>query len=139
DPWREATVSSDYHRRRSTSRQPIHVLTSGYHCSDLLTRFNIAPDIKQVQDTAVETFTKWIKEFVPGQRNAKKDLGTEIESLVRERDEASTTIPSVDVTPPVVDLGVVNSGVSTSPSSNDGASPRHVGPKNAWQLPPVQV
>ena len=38
DPWREATVSSDFHPRKSTERQPIFVAEGGFHCSDLLTR-----------------------------------------------------------------------------------------------------
>lgn len=143
DPWREATVSSDFHRRLSTSRQPIHVLENGYHCSDLITRFNIASDIKKVQDTAVQTFTKWISEFVPKNKREvsesvekKSVLDNEVMPPIFERD--STALPPVDATPPTVDLGSVNAGASVDPAQS-GASPSHVAPKNAWRLGAVVV
>jgi hypothetical protein len=134
DPWREATVSSDYHPRSSTQNQPIHVLESGFHCSDLITRFNIAPDIKAVQDDAVATFSQWISEFVPGQ-NARRSID-QVMPQVETRDDGNSTIPSVDTAPPTVDLGTVNSGVVTPQT---GATPAHVGRKGAWDVDPVVV
>jgi len=87
DPWREASMSSDFDFRESTTLQPIYVLDSGFHCSDLLTDFNVAPDIKGVQDTAVRTFTQWISEFVPGRNGQKiRTLGDEVMPLLEPRD-----------------------------------------------------
>lgn len=136
DPWREATVSSDYHPRRSTKKQPIHVLDNGYHCSDLISRFNVAPDIKAVQDNAVATFTQWISEFVPGQgANARRALDA-VMPPIESRDDTNSTLPPAEVEPPAVDLGTVNSGV---PEPHTGGAPKHVGRKGAWDVDPVVV
>ncbi|KAG8737421.1 hypothetical protein FRC10_008200 [Ceratobasidium sp. 414] len=63
DPWREVTVSSDFHNRRSTDLQPIAV-SDGFHCSDLLTRYGTAdPTVLAVQKLALAYMTKWIKEW----------------------------------------------------------------------------
>lgn len=45
--------------------------------------------------------------------------------------------PPVDSDPPAVDLGMVNAGVSNVTSN--GASPKHVGFRGAFDLPPVHV
>lgn len=42
DPWRETTLSSDFHFRNSTDSQPI-AISNGYHCTDL-----------RIADTAIE-------------------------------------------------------------------------------------
>ncbi|CAE6513024.1 unnamed protein product, partial [Rhizoctonia solani] len=63
DPWREATVSSDFHPRQSTELQPIAV-SDGFHCSDLITLFGAADKtVYDVQQLAIAYFTKWIKEW----------------------------------------------------------------------------
>ncbi|KAJ1307848.1 hypothetical protein OPQ81_001929 [Rhizoctonia solani] len=63
DPWREATVSSDFYTRKSTKLQPIAV-SDGFHCSDLLMRFGAADKtVYDVQQLAIAYFTKWIKEW----------------------------------------------------------------------------
>jgi hypothetical protein len=135
DPWREASVSSDFHYKRSTPQQPIKVSESGIHCSDLITRFNIAPDIKAIQDEAVTTFTQWIKEFVPGHQR-RSDMP--VMPPVEERDGGNSTLPPVDSDPPPVDLGIVNAGVTLN-TTQSGASPVHVAPKGAWDFEPIQV
>lgn len=135
DPWREASMSSDFHYRKSTPKQPIKVSESGIHCSDLITRFNIAPDIKAIQDEAVATFTQWIKAFVPPHQR-RSDIT--IMPPVEERDGGNSTLPPVDSDPPPVDLGLVNAGVTLN-ATQAGDSPVHVGPKGAWDFEPVQV
>ncbi|CAE6424059.1 unnamed protein product [Rhizoctonia solani] len=63
DPWREATMSSDFYPRKSTELQPIAV-SDGFHCSDLLTRFGASDKtVYDVQQLAIAYFTKWIKEW----------------------------------------------------------------------------
>ncbi|CAE6447253.1 unnamed protein product [Rhizoctonia solani] len=63
DPWREATMSSDFYPRKSTELQPIAV-SDGFHCSDLLTRFGAADKtVYDVQQLSIAYFTKWIKEW----------------------------------------------------------------------------
>ncbi|QRV89989.1 Serine carboxypeptidase S28 [Ceratobasidium sp. AG-Ba] len=63
DPWRQATVSSDFRNRKSTDLQPIAV-SDGFHCSDLLARFGAAdPTVLSVQKLALAYMTKWIKEW----------------------------------------------------------------------------
>ncbi|KAF8699317.1 Serine protease S28, partial [Rhizoctonia solani] len=63
DPWREATMSSDFYPRKSTDLQPIAV-SDGFHCSDLLTRFGASDKtVYDVQQLAIAYFTKWIKEW----------------------------------------------------------------------------
>ncbi|KDQ17874.1 hypothetical protein BOTBODRAFT_104521 [Botryobasidium botryosum FD-172 SS1] len=63
DPWREATVSSDYIRRASTQKNPIAV-SNGFHCSDLSIKNGQADaTVKKVQDLAVQYFAQWIKDY----------------------------------------------------------------------------
>ncbi|QRW04214.1 Serine carboxypeptidase S28 [Ceratobasidium sp. AG-Ba] len=63
DPWRQATVSSDFRNRKSTDLQPIAV-SDGFHCSDLLARFGAAdPTVLSVQKLALAYMTKWVKEW----------------------------------------------------------------------------
>lgn len=56
--------------------------------------------------------------------------------MIETRDDGNSTIPSVDVEPPTVDIGTVNSGVSTPQT---GATPKHVGRKGAWDVDPILV
>jgi hypothetical protein len=99
DPWREASVSSDFHPKESTSRQPIYVLESGFHCSDLNVNHHSPPDIKEVQAIAVETFTQWISEFVPGEHGRKK---RSFQDEGMPPVEAKDGLPSVDSNLPAV-------------------------------------
>ncbi|KAB5588585.1 Serine carboxypeptidase S28 [Ceratobasidium theobromae] len=63
DPWREATVSSDFNPRESTDLQPI-VVSEGFHTSDLQVRNGAADKtVYAVQQLAVAYFTKWVKEW----------------------------------------------------------------------------
>ncbi|KIJ35161.1 hypothetical protein M422DRAFT_69992 [Sphaerobolus stellatus SS14] len=66
DPWREATLSSDFHPRSSTPSQPIFV-GNGFHCSDLLTQASIDPTIQTVQNAAVATISNWLLQW-PGRK-----------------------------------------------------------------------
>ncbi|GJJ15866.1 hypothetical protein Clacol_010144 [Clathrus columnatus] len=66
DPWREATLSSDFHTRVSTSSQPIYV-GNGFHCSDLIVQSGIDPTIKAVIDAGVATLSNWLTEW-PGSK-----------------------------------------------------------------------
>jgi hypothetical protein len=100
----------------------------------LITRFNVAPDIKAVQDNAVVTFSQWISEFVPGQ-NVRRAID-QVMHQVKSRDDGNFTIPSVDAAPPTVDLDTVNAGVATPQT---GAVPARVGRKGAWDVDPVVV
>ncbi|KDQ20234.1 hypothetical protein BOTBODRAFT_142776 [Botryobasidium botryosum FD-172 SS1] len=62
DPWREATVSSDFISRPSTPQNPIAV-SDGFHGNDMYVANAIDPTIAKVQDLAVEYFTQWIKDY----------------------------------------------------------------------------
>lgn len=54
DPWRDATVSSDFHFRNSSETQPI-AISNGFHCSDLrIAAVGYADQsVKNVQDLGV--------------------------------------------------------------------------------------
>lgn len=70
DPWRDATVSSDFHRRQSTPLQPI-LVSDGFHASDLGTKENIDPTVAKVQKTANAYITKWLTEKRVADRKSK--------------------------------------------------------------------
>ncbi|KZO98573.1 hypothetical protein CALVIDRAFT_478445 [Calocera viscosa TUFC12733] len=63
DPWRYATVSSDYIQRASSDSQPIEV-SDGFHCSDLITD-NGAVDntIYQAQQAVLSNMQQWMDEW----------------------------------------------------------------------------
>ncbi|EJF57333.1 hypothetical protein DICSQDRAFT_69770 [Dichomitus squalens LYAD-421 SS1] len=65
DPWREATVAADGATNIGSDLQP-HLLSDGFHCSDLLIQETAAsPQTKSVQDIAVSYITQWISEWKP--------------------------------------------------------------------------
>ncbi|TDL23893.1 hypothetical protein BD410DRAFT_720031 [Rickenella mellea] len=64
DPWRDATVSSDFHMRQSTSSQPIAV-SDGFHCSDLLTNNNVDSSVDAVQKQGLAAMKTWLAQWTP--------------------------------------------------------------------------
>jgi hypothetical protein len=105
DPWKEATLSSDFHPRKSTDRQPI-VVSNGFHCSDLGVRNSVDPTIKQVQDLAVSYFGKWMQEYYAAHPN--------------------TPNPNANSTTPAPPSTIPQGPTSTIPDSIIGARPSAV-------------
>ncbi|KAI8968824.1 peptidase S28 [Trametes punicea] len=65
DPWREATVAADASTNPGSDLQP-HLLSDGFHCSDMLIQEGIASaKVKSVQDAAVQYVQKWLAEWAP--------------------------------------------------------------------------
>ncbi|KAI0628443.1 peptidase S28 [Trametes polyzona] len=65
DPWREATVAADGSTNTGSEMQP-HLLSDGFHCSDLLTsEGDASAKVKSVQDTALTYLEKWLAEWTP--------------------------------------------------------------------------
>lgn len=65
DPWRDATVSSEFSGSKSTALQPI-ALSDGFHCSDLLALSGTAdPTILAVQNQALGTMHSWLSMYAP--------------------------------------------------------------------------
>jgi len=73
DPWRDATLSSDFHSRQSTAEQPIG-LGDGFHCSDLITSSGtVDPTILAVQKKALATMQTWLKTWKPSAQHTRRD------------------------------------------------------------------
>ncbi|KAI1784395.1 serine carboxypeptidase S28-domain-containing protein [Ganoderma leucocontextum] len=65
DPWKEATVAAEGSTNPGSDLQP-HLLSDGFHCSDLVVRQGVASaSVKSVQDTAVSYIAKWVSEWEP--------------------------------------------------------------------------
>ncbi|KAM5545186.1 hypothetical protein V8D89_001297 [Ganoderma adspersum] len=63
DPWKEATVAADECANWGSDSQP-HLLSDGFHCSDMLIREGVASaSVKSVQDTAVSYIAQWISQW----------------------------------------------------------------------------
>ncbi|EJD52012.1 hypothetical protein AURDEDRAFT_142833 [Auricularia subglabra TFB-10046 SS5] len=63
DPWREATMSTDFVTVKSTETQPIAV-SDGFHCTDLIMSAGVSdPTVKQVQDLALAYMSQWIADW----------------------------------------------------------------------------
>ncbi|KAI0740521.1 peptidase S28 [Earliella scabrosa] len=63
DPWREATVAAEGVTSQGSDMQP-HLLSDGFHCSDLLVRMGKASaSVKSVQDQAVNYMARWIGDW----------------------------------------------------------------------------
>ncbi len=62
DPWREATVAADGASFPKNDLQP-HLLSDGFHCSDMLASEGKSKAVKEVQDEAVEYMTKWYADW----------------------------------------------------------------------------
>lgn len=77
DPWREATVSSDFHTRQSTAWQPIAV-GDGWHCSDLLANSSVDPTVAKVQNSALAYLGKWHAEWHATVGGGKRELDDEL-------------------------------------------------------------
>ena len=69
DPWRDATVSSDFHMRQSTSEQPI-AIGDGFHCSDLITSSGtVDATILAVQQKALTAMHAWLATWEPSAKH----------------------------------------------------------------------
>ncbi|KAI6044408.1 hypothetical protein EDC04DRAFT_2642407 [Pisolithus marmoratus] len=65
DPWREATVSSDFIYKASTDTQPIYV-GDGFHCSDMITESGVVDaSIAKVQSAALWYMKTWLAGWTP--------------------------------------------------------------------------
>ncbi|TBU29166.1 peptidase S28 [Dichomitus squalens] len=64
DPWREATVAAALATRNSTDLQP-HLLSDGFHCSDMSRGSAISPRIAAVQKQALQYMTQWHAAWKP--------------------------------------------------------------------------
>ncbi|KAI6101248.1 peptidase S28 [Pisolithus sp. B1] len=65
DPWREATVSSDFIYKASTDTQPIYV-GDGFHCSDMITENGVVDaTIANVQSAALGYMKTWLAGWTP--------------------------------------------------------------------------
>ena len=99
DPWRDATLSSDFHFHASTDSQPIMV-SDGFHCSDLSTASGrVDSTVLTVQNAALEKMKEWLAEWEPKtsykRREEKREEVTE-EMEARElkvRADAARTKP----------------------------------------------
>ncbi|KLO08444.1 peptidase S28 [Schizopora paradoxa] len=81
DPWRDATVSSDFHTRQSTNSMPIAV-GDGFHCSDLITSGGTADStILAVQTKALGFMKEWLSTFKPKKTLARRDAPTPTERI----------------------------------------------------------
>ncbi|KAF8513795.1 serine carboxypeptidase S28-domain-containing protein [Gautieria morchelliformis] len=108
DPWREATVSSDFHPRLSSPSQPIFV-GNGFHCSDLLVEASVDPTIKVVTDAGVATLTRWISQRPGGN------------STISAPDSAPSP-------PPFVPLSIPGSVASAAPEAVPAVATQATGP-----------
>lgn len=72
DPWRDATVSSDFHTRQSTPAQPI-AEGDGFHCSDLLTANAVVDTtVRAVQTQGLAQMKTWLAEWRPAAHPARR-------------------------------------------------------------------
>jgi len=77
DPWRDATMSAEWHFVPSSPWQPIG-LSDGFHCSDLGTSSGlIDPTIAFVQDAALASMKHWLSTWRPsGQPHYRNETGS---------------------------------------------------------------
>lgn len=139
DPWREATVSSDFHTRQSTALQPIMV-GDGWHCSDLITKSGVTDaTILKVQNTALAYFTKWHAAWHAsvgkGKRAFDDELVERMDGVIRangmpveERDHA-VAIPSsvADASPAPVPASIADAPAAAAPGRAGAKHPLHNG------------
>ncbi|KAF8518527.1 serine carboxypeptidase S28-domain-containing protein [Hysterangium stoloniferum] len=125
DPWREATVSSDFHTRLSTPSQPIFV-GNGFHCSDLIVKSSVDPTIEAVIDAGVTTISNWIAEW-PGS-------------------ESSKTLQAVSSPAPFTPLDIPSSVVSATPEAvppvatqATGSPPETAGSTGRFAVPNAMI
>lgn len=67
DPWKDATVSSDYRPEgpyEGTADAPLLMVPDGIHCSDMIARNGAAnAGVQKVIDTEVAQIKAWVDEF----------------------------------------------------------------------------
>jgi hypothetical protein len=67
DPWRDATVSSEYRPGgplKSTKKAPVFLIPGGIHCNDLLLRNGQANEgVQKVIDAEIEIMKGWVEEY----------------------------------------------------------------------------
>ena len=140
DPWREATVSSDFHPRQSTDRQPIFVAEGGFHCSDLITRNALDTSINEAQLKGLGYMKAWLNEFVPKGSAVVSSTDATPPPPPPADFIPSVSIPAqiVNAPAPTVDLSAVNSGAPAPPTSGSKEAD-HVVIPNAWAKHPIEV
>ena len=66
DPWREASVSSDFRPDgplQSTAEHPVIIVPGGYHTSDLVTKNGaVNAGVKAAIDVVVAQMKSWVEE-----------------------------------------------------------------------------
>ncbi|TFY66062.1 hypothetical protein EVG20_g5021 [Dentipellis fragilis] len=79
DPWRDVTVSSDFHTVASTARQPI-VMGNGFHTSDLLTDSGyVDPSIASLQKQGLAYMHTWLGEWKNRSHGGKQDAAAVVD------------------------------------------------------------
>ncbi|KDQ18926.1 hypothetical protein BOTBODRAFT_153797 [Botryobasidium botryosum FD-172 SS1] len=134
DPWREATVSSDFIVRPSTPLNPIAV-SNGFHCSDLAASSAIDPTIAKVQDLAVKYFTQWVKDYHT--RGLSSAMATRLpapDPFTPENIPASVVSASPSAVPPSV-----TSASGPEPTAQNIGNERPALYPNVWDRKPVVV
>ncbi|EJT99261.1 hypothetical protein DACRYDRAFT_109982 [Dacryopinax primogenitus] len=82
DPWKFATVSSDYINRTSTPNQPITV-SDGFHCSDLLTANGEADNtIYKAQQLVLQYMEKWMDDWYTAHPSYPNPTGSALKKKV---------------------------------------------------------
>ncbi len=90
DPWRDVTVSSDFHFRKSTARQPIYI-SEGYHSNDMRTPNGVAnPSVKAVQNLAIAHMGLWVQEW-----RALHPGVPDISNFTHSRSQSATSATSI--------------------------------------------
>ncbi|TDL29923.1 peptidase S28 [Rickenella mellea] len=102
DPWRDATVSSDFYTRQSTSMQPIAV-SDGFHCSDMSKKNAMDATVAAVQTQALASMKTWLGQWKPN-----GTISTSVVPFVQSHPSSSPS-PSVAV-PKRVNVWLKSSG-----------------------------
>ncbi|KAL8377977.1 hypothetical protein RB595_008590 [Gaeumannomyces hyphopodioides] len=79
DPWRSASVSSDFRPGgplQSTPEAPVFVMSGARHCEDMQIRNNVNPAVGEAQEAATAQIQTWVAEFY-AQGNGKITVGRE--------------------------------------------------------------
>ncbi|KZW00377.1 hypothetical protein EXIGLDRAFT_639437 [Exidia glandulosa HHB12029] len=108
DPWREATMSTDFVNIASTETQPI-AMSDGFHCTDLIISAGTTDvTVKQVQDLASAYMGKWVAEWHAA--NPKRPKG------VKHTFPDPRTLPHPGVKRVGVPSSIANAPAGTAPS-----------------------
>ena len=65
DPWREATVASDFSIQLTLSEDQPHALADGAHCTDMLISNTTSERVHALQQSALGYMKKWHAEWTP--------------------------------------------------------------------------